>query len=323
MRTDGSNDIPVCTIAHRLRLVPELVARRNEIAPSRPATAPTVRSTSLRRWRRSRSRRSRTTRRTTSRATGRRTAKRIALVREPAASAPAGVRREREDRWHAPRGDRRTRGRLHDPHRRPAPVPGDRRREGLRPSRCTATNNSLLVSRLAHVSIDLYSVSTGGGGFTRLTEDGRDLQRRRSREVRARHRVVRRGSASRGASGPILRTHVRDLNDGAARGRHARRRPAADRGRGGHGQDHHARRARRAPHRAGRSARADPAAHVQPPRRARDALARRAPSRAPRHRAGRGAARSTRWPTGCCGCTDGRSALGPTSRCSTRPTPPT
>ena len=31
------------------------------------------------------------------------------------------------------------------------------------------TRTSLIVSRLAHGSLDLYSVSTGGGGFTRLT----------------------------------------------------------------------------------------------------------------------------------------------------------
>jgi Tol biopolymer transport system component len=55
------------------------------------------------------------------------------------------------------------------------------RADGTHPSRVTddskafgrviyGTTNSLLVSRLAHVSIDLYSVSTGGGSFTRLTK---------------------------------------------------------------------------------------------------------------------------------------------------------
>ena len=46
-------------------------------------------------------------------------------------------------------------------------------------------------------------------------------------------------------------------------------------------------------------------------------------TRPPRHRPTCGAARSTRSRTACSGCTGGRSACDPTSRCSTSPTPPT
>jgi Tol biopolymer transport system component len=93
---------------------------------------------------------------------------RIALVREPAAAPRPAFGTRAGIRWHAPRGI--------------APL-GDVftiRTDGSHPFQVTddtktfgrviyATKDSFLVSRLAHVSIDLYSVSTGGGGYTRLT----------------------------------------------------------------------------------------------------------------------------------------------------------
>ncbi len=94
---------------------------------------------------------------------------RIALVREPAALPRPTFGGSARIRWHAPRGTAslgnvftiRTDG------THPFQVTDDAKAFGRV---IYATNNSLLVSRLAHVSIDLYSVSTGGGGFTRLTK---------------------------------------------------------------------------------------------------------------------------------------------------------
>ena len=82
-----------------------------------------------------------------------------------------------------------------------------------------------------------------------------------------------------------LRTHVRRPQPGAASGGAVRRRSAADRGGCRDREDHHARIARRSPGGARRATGADPPAHVQPPRRPRDALARRTRERPPRHRA--------------------------------------
>ena len=87
------------------------------------------------------------------------------------------------------------------------------------------------------------------------------------------------------------RTHVRRdgaPQPGAASGRRAPRRPAAGGRRGRLGQDLDARLPGREPGRSRHPARADPAADVHPPRRPRDALARRAADRRPRARPGLG-----------------------------------
>ena len=100
----------------------------------------------------------------------------------------------------------------------------------------------------------------------------------------------------------------------AARGRHARGRPAADPRRGGHRQDHDAVRARRLAAVRGRARRADPAADVHAARGARDGRSARAGARRAGRaatRAGSWAARFTRSPTGWCACTPSSLGLDP------------
>ena len=99
-----------------------------------------------------------------------------------------------------------------------------------------------------------------------------------------------------------------ELDLGAGRRGHARRRPTADRGGRGHGQDDDARRRVAAPARARRASRADPAAHLQPASGARAVVRAPRARRMPAQPVASGAARSTRSATGCSGSTDVRSA---------------